>query len=160
VLAAWDAVVPPDAATADLVRTTRAYFADNAARMDYPRFVARQLPIGSGAVDRLCKSLIEARLKQARMRWTPAAAQAIATLRAVQASSQWDAFWAGHPVRTHLRLCPPARPRRTARATAPALEAASCLLPLAVRPPPPPPCVVPPVAPCADWPCPLCVKLS
>jgi hypothetical protein len=83
VLAAWGAVVPPDAATADLVRTTRAYLADNAARTDYPRFVARQLPIGSGAVDSLCKSLIDARLKHGGMRWTPAAAQAIATLRAV-----------------------------------------------------------------------------
>src|SRR2546421_273225 len=119
VLAALDAVVPSEAA-ADLVRTTRAYFADNAARMDYPRFVAQQLPIGSGAVESLCKSLIEARLKQAGMRWTPAGAQAIATLRAVQASGQWDAFWATHPVRTHLRLCPPARPRRTARPMAPA----------------------------------------
>jgi hypothetical protein len=137
VLAALDAVVP-SAAAADLVRTTRAYFADNAARMDYPRFVAQQLPIGSGAVESLCKSLIEARLKQAGMRWTPAAAQALATLRAVQASGQWDAFWATHPVRTHLRLCPPARPRRTARATAPAPEAAACPLPPAVPPPPPP----------------------
>jgi hypothetical protein len=37
VLAALDALVPPAAAAADLLRTTRAYFADNAARMDYPR---------------------------------------------------------------------------------------------------------------------------
>jgi hypothetical protein len=147
VLAALDAVVPPDAATADLLRTTRAYFADNAARLDYPRFVAQQLPIGSGAVESLCKSLIEARLKQAGMRWTPAAAQAIATLRAVQASGQWDAFWASHPVRTQLRLCPPARPRRTARATAPVPEAASCPLPPAVPPPPPPPRALPSAAP-------------
>src|SRR5437764_6827878 len=80
VLAALDVLVPSDTAAADLLRTTRAYFADNAARMDYPRFVAQQLPIGSGAVESLCKSLIEARLKQAGMRWTPAAAPAMATL--------------------------------------------------------------------------------
>jgi hypothetical protein len=80
--------VPPDAATADLVRTPRAYFADNAARTDYPRFVAQQLLIGAGAVDSLCKSLIEARLKQAGI------------------------------------------------------------------------CAVPPVAPCAAWPGPLCLRLS
>jgi hypothetical protein len=56
----------------------------------------------------------------------------------------------------------------------PALEAAPCVLPLTVPPPPPattcpalcvpraapPRCAVPPVAPCADWPCPLCVRLS
>jgi hypothetical protein len=42
--------------------------------LDYWRFVAQQLPIGSGAVE----SLIDARLKQAGMRWTPTSG---ATLR-------------------------------------------------------------------------------
>lgn len=113
-LAAVDALRPPTPKAAEAQRTTRAYCAENAARMDYPRFVARQLPIGSGAVESLCKTLIAARLKQAGMRWTPAGAQAIATLRAVRSSAQWDALWATHPVRAHLRLCPPARPRRIA----------------------------------------------
>jgi len=83
VLAALDALVPPGPA---------AYFADNATRMDYPRYVAQQLPIGSGAVESLCKTLIEAREKGAGMRWTRAAAQAVATLRAVRASGDWVAF--------------------------------------------------------------------
>ena len=56
VLAALDALEPPTPRAAEVLRTTRAYFADNAARMDYPRFVAQQLPIGSGAVESLCKS--------------------------------------------------------------------------------------------------------
>jgi hypothetical protein len=112
VLAALAALVPPAAAAAKVVETTRAYFADNAARMDYPRFVAQQLPIGSGAVESLCKSLIEARLKHAGMRWTPGGAQAVATLRDLSLSGAWEAFWAGHPLRTRLRQCPPARPRR------------------------------------------------
>jgi hypothetical protein len=111
VLAALDALVPPDEA-ARVVETTRTYFADNAARMDYPRFVAQQLPIGSGAVESLCKSLIEARLKHAGMHWTRAGAQAVATLRALALSGAWEAFWARHPLRTRLRHCPPARPRR------------------------------------------------
>jgi hypothetical protein len=129
VLDALEALGPVPPAALELLRTTRAYFADNTARMDYPRFVAQHLPIGSGAVESLCKSLIEARLKQAGMRWTRGAAQAIATLRAVQASGQWDAFWASHPLRAHLRLCPPARPRRTRCAPAPAPEATSSALP-------------------------------
>jgi hypothetical protein len=111
VLVALNALVPPEAA-AKVVETTRAYFADNAARMDYPRFVAQQLPIGSGAVESLCKSLIEARLKHAGMRWTRAGAQAIATLRALSLSRAWEAFWARHPLRARLRQCPPVRPRR------------------------------------------------
>jgi hypothetical protein len=141
VLAALDALVPPDAAAADLLRTTRASFAENAARMDYPRFLAQQLPIGSGAVESLCKSLIEARVKQAGLRWTPAGAQAVATLRALSLSGAWDAFWTRHPLRTRLRQCPPARPRRRP-ATVPLAAAVppAALSPgVAPAPPAPPP---------------------
>jgi len=59
---------PPTPAPAEVLRRERAYFADNAPRMDYPRYVAAQLPIGSGAVESLCKTLIEAREKGAGMR--------------------------------------------------------------------------------------------
>jgi len=119
VLAALDALVPAGPTAADVVRRERAYFADNATRMDYPRYVAQQLPIGSGAIESLCKTLIEAREKGAGMRWTRAGAQAVATLRAVRASGDWAAFWATHPLRTRLRLCPPARPRLRAPVVAP-----------------------------------------
>jgi len=61
VLAALDALDPSGPTAAEVLRRERAYFADNAARMDYPRFVAAQLPIGSGAIESLCKTLIEAR---------------------------------------------------------------------------------------------------
>jgi hypothetical protein len=146
VLAALDALEPPTPVAAEVLRTTRAYFADNAARMDYPRVVAQQLPIGSGAVESLCKSLIEAREKQAGMRWTRAGAQAVATLRALHASGAWATFWASHPLRTGLRLCPPARPRRTSgapatpppRAVPPATDAAPCALPPPAESPPRP----------------------
>jgi len=72
VLAALDALAarPLELAAAETLRRARAYVADNAARLDYPRFVAQQLPIGSGAVESLCKTLIEARAKGAGMRWT------------------------------------------------------------------------------------------
>jgi hypothetical protein len=132
VLSALDALAPPDPAAVDVLRRERAYFADNAARMDYPRFEAQRLPIGSGAVESLCKTLIQARLKGAGMRWTPAGVQAVATLRALRASGAWAAFWARHPLRERLRRCPPARPRR-ARSGAP--PAAAPVPPLA-RPAP------------------------
>jgi hypothetical protein len=142
VLAALDALErePLTPVAAEVLRTTRAYFADNAARMDYPRFVAQQLPIGSGAVESLCKSLIEAREKQAGMRWTRAGAQAVATLRALRASGAWAPFWASHPLRERLRLCPPARPRRRTQAGAPtpAAEAPPLVLPAPAESPPPP----------------------
>jgi hypothetical protein len=143
VLTALDALTPPDPAAADVLRRERAYFADNAARLDYPRFVAQQLPIGSGAVESLCKTLIEARTKGAGMRWTRAGVQAVATLRAVRASGNWAAFWARHPLRERLRLCPPARPRRApAGAPTPTADAQPLVLPapapMEPLPPPPP----------------------
>jgi len=104
---------PLGSTAADVLRRERAYFADNAARMDYPHFVAQRLPIGSGAVESLCKTLIEARAKGAGMRWTRAGVQAVATLRAVRASGDWAAFWATHPLRERLRLCPPRPPTPT-----------------------------------------------
>jgi len=132
VLAALAALPPPTPAAAEVLRRERAYFADNAPRMDYPRYVAAQLPIGSGAVESLCKTLIEAREKGAGMRWTRAGAQAVATLRARRAAGQWAAFWARHPLRERLRLCPPARPRRV---PAPAVAPAADAVPLLVSPP-------------------------
>ena len=149
VLTALDALTPPSPAAAEVLRRERAYFADNAARMDYPRYVAAQLPIGSGAVESLCKTLIEARAKGSGMRWTRAGLQAVVTLRAVRASGHWAAFWARHPLRERLRLCPPARPRRRAPAVTPLPAPAEEVRPLALPAPPAPPPVRAP-APAAD----------
>jgi len=93
---------------ADVVRKAHAYFSDHAARMNYPAFVARHLPIGSGVVESACKTLIQAREKGAGMCWSRGGAQAVATLRAVQRSGRWQPFWTTHP--QHRR--PPVFPRR------------------------------------------------
>jgi hypothetical protein len=113
VLAALDALAPLDDAAADIVRTAREnFFGDNVARMDYPAFVARQFPIGSGAIESTCKTLIEAREKQAGMRWSACGAQAVASLRALHRSGHWAAFWQTHPQRRRPPVCPKARARR------------------------------------------------
>ena len=51
-------------------RLARGYFQANAARIDYPRFRALGLPIGSGAVESLAKHLVQRRMKRAGMRWS------------------------------------------------------------------------------------------
>ena len=84
---------------AEEVRKAIGYFTDHAARMDYPRFVARQLPIGSGAIESTCKTLIQAREKQAGMRWSHHGAQVVASLRALHRSGRWVQFWQSHPQR-------------------------------------------------------------
>jgi hypothetical protein len=90
---------PAETEAREVVRKAIGYFGTNAARMDYPRFVALHLPIGSGAVESGCKTLIEERAKGAGMRWTPAGAQAVLSLRAVQRSGRWRPFWKAHPQR-------------------------------------------------------------
>ncbi len=79
------------------VRKAIGYFTENASRLNYPQFIARQLPIGSGAVESTCKVLIEEREKGAGMRWSKTGAQAVATLRALHRSGRWRAFWQTHP---------------------------------------------------------------
>jgi hypothetical protein len=96
-----------DADAAEEVRKALGYFTDHAARMEYPRFVARQLPIGSGAIESTCKTLIQAREKQAGMRWSHDGAQVVASLRALHRSGRWDRFWQSHPQRRR----PPSVPR-------------------------------------------------
>jgi hypothetical protein len=112
ILAALAALAPAsgtdlDADAAEEVRKAIGYFTDHAARMDYPRFVARQLPIGSGGVESACKTLIQAREKQAGMRWSHDGAQVVASLRALHRSGRWDRFWQSHPQRRRPPIAPP-----------------------------------------------------
>ena len=99
VIAALRTLVAPEALAAEELRKAIGYFTTNAARMNYPAFVARQFPIGSGAVESAGKLLVGEREKGAGMRWTRAGAQAVATLRALHRSGRWQAFWQTQPQR-------------------------------------------------------------
>ncbi len=135
ILHALDALSPNTQEARDVVRQMRAYVESNAARMDYPAFVAAAWPIGSDMIETQCTTLVQARLKGAGMRWTDEGAQTLATLRTVQASGQWPAFRAAHPPQARLHrspLCPsPASPSRgTPHRAAPACSnRGTCLCP-------------------------------
>ena len=86
-----DAVVPPTEEAQEVLRVERGYFATNQARMDYPAFRERGLPIGSGAVESAARHLVQDRLKRAGMRWSEPGAQAVLAVCADLATS--------HPVR-------------------------------------------------------------
>jgi hypothetical protein len=112
VLAALAALTPETEEATEDVRVATGYITTHAARLDYPRFVARQFPIGSGAVESTCKVLIAARAKGAGMRWSGAGLQAIASLRVVHRSGRWDSFWQTQPQRRSPYLHALPRPRR------------------------------------------------
>ena len=74
-------------------RKGRAYFAENRRRMDYPRFRALGLCIGSGVVEGACRNVVASRLKRGGMRWTVAGADAILALRSYIVSDRFHDFW-------------------------------------------------------------------
>ncbi len=57
------------------------YFTRNKQRMHYDEYRSRGLHIGSGIAESSCKCLVQARLKQSGMRWSPDGASAMLQLR-------------------------------------------------------------------------------
>lgn len=71
------------------VRTAVLYLFHHRARLDYASFRRLGLPIGSGAVESAGKVVVQARLKQAGMRWSRPGAQAMLALRSALLSDRW-----------------------------------------------------------------------
>ena len=70
------------------------YLENNEEHMDYPRYRAMGLPIGSGQVEAQCKTLVGGRCKQAGMRnWTYKGAAALLRLRAANHDGTFDRLW-------------------------------------------------------------------
>lgn len=67
-----------------------AYLFHNRWRMRYREFSQAGYPIGSGTVESACKALVQARLKQAGMRWSRPGAQAVLALRSCLLSDRWS----------------------------------------------------------------------
>ena len=59
-------------------------------RLNYAAARARGLPIGSGAVEATCKSLVALRMKRAGARWKPKTGNEVLCLRALELSDRWD----------------------------------------------------------------------
>jgi hypothetical protein len=87
-LAALRSAEPPDCTEAEVLRVEVGYFTANAARMAYPIFHARGLPIGSGAVESAAKHVVQVRMKRSGMRWSDAGGEALLALCAYRASNR------------------------------------------------------------------------
>jgi Uncharacterised protein family (UPF0236) len=81
----------PHAGDAGAVDAAVSYYTSQRGRMDYPRYRARNLQIGSGTIESTCKHLISARLKQAGMIWSEEGANAVSAVRAWLKSGRWGA---------------------------------------------------------------------
>jgi hypothetical protein len=81
------------AAKREAKHTLVTYLTNNLSRMDYPRYEKLGLPVGSGEVEAQCKTLVQARCKQAGMRWGSTGLNALLRVRcAVKDGSFDDAF--------------------------------------------------------------------
>ena len=76
------------------VHALRTYLENQMGHVDYPRYRALGLAVGSGPVEGACKSLVGARCKQAGMRnWTYAGAEGVLRLRAARQDGVFDDLW-------------------------------------------------------------------
>jgi len=72
------------------------YLSNNRDRVDYPRYRALGLPIGSGEVEARCKVLVQARCKQSGMRWSKRGAEQVLRVRCALRDGTFDSTW-DHP---------------------------------------------------------------
>jgi len=79
---------------AEKLERTRTYLSNNRDRTNYPKYRALGLPIGSGRVEGLCKTLVEGRCKQSGMRgWHPRGAEGVLRLRAARQDRTFKETW-------------------------------------------------------------------
>jgi hypothetical protein len=73
---------PKQAEQAEALRREQGYFRRNRRRMEYHKFRAAGMMIGSGPVEATCKVVVGQRLKGAGMRWSVSGADAVLAARA------------------------------------------------------------------------------
>jgi hypothetical protein len=72
-----------------VVREAVLYLFHNRRRMDYAAYRQAGFPIGSGTIESACKTVVQARMKLAGMRWSRQGATAMLTLRSLSLSHRW-----------------------------------------------------------------------
>ena len=90
-------VCPRSQPLAEPVWQLISYLFHHRRRMAYERFHQAGYPIGSGSVEAAAKVVVQARMKQAGMRWTRKGAQAMLALRCLLLSDRWPEVWSGTP---------------------------------------------------------------
>lgn len=80
---------------AQSVKNLTSYLQNNAARLDYKRYLALGLMMGSGVVESANRRGVTQRLTQAGMHWSVYGANAVIALRAcyLSSSNRWCQFW-------------------------------------------------------------------
>jgi hypothetical protein len=81
----------------ETLRQLIGYLENNRRRINYPRYRALGLRVGSGQVEGACKTLVGGRCKQAGMRnWNRPGAEGVLRLRAALQTNDYHALWDHH----------------------------------------------------------------
>jgi len=78
---------------AKALKSERGYFENNRKRCNYPEYVKAGWPIGSGAVEGSCKSLIKERMAGSGQHWSSDGMEEMAALRTALFNGDWDNLW-------------------------------------------------------------------
>jgi len=74
----------------EVLEAPQTYFENHAHQMDYPRYEAMGLHIGSGIAEAACKFVIQTRFKRSGMRSRQGAENLLLRLRLAYVNRQWD----------------------------------------------------------------------
>jgi hypothetical protein len=91
---------------AETIETICGYFAANAHRMAYDKYLQEGYPIASGVIEGACRHVVKDRMERSGMRWILHGAHAMLGLRAIYLSGLWDEFMQFHIAQQTRRLYP------------------------------------------------------
>jgi len=76
-----------------IINSAITFFKRNKRLMNYPSFINRGLPIGSGPVEAAAKTIVKQRMCRSGMRWSREKGQHILAIRAFVKSGVWNLAW-------------------------------------------------------------------
>jgi hypothetical protein len=88
------------------------YLRKNSLYIHYARYLRQGMPIATGVIEGACRHLVQDRMGITGARWGLEGAEAVLKLRSLRVSGHWDAYWAFHLHREHLRNYPNTSPKR------------------------------------------------
>jgi len=78
----------------EAIESAITYFTNHLHQMDYPLYLSKKLPIGSGVVEAACKVIVKQRMCNSGMRWTEESAKNVLALRCFnKTDGKWKQFW-------------------------------------------------------------------
>ena len=81
---------PPEAEHQERLASLVKYYTDHRSRMRYDEYLRLGYGIGSGAVESSHKQVVQARMRQAGMRWSEAGARRLLALRVLLLNGEWS----------------------------------------------------------------------